>query len=91
MVFQVIVPKQLRDIEIGRHRLQFLYQAPVAFHKVNEEANLDKIKTPAGFATVHAVEQPDRGVAAPSVAASQLRSTCLPPGAAPTRLPLDRE
>ena len=25
MVFQVVVPKQLRDFEIGRHRLQFLY------------------------------------------------------------------
>jgi len=31
MIFQVIAPKQLRDIEIGRHRLQFLYQAPRAF------------------------------------------------------------
>ena len=28
MVFQVVVPRQLRDFEIGRHRLQFLYQMP---------------------------------------------------------------
>ena len=35
MVFQVIAPKQLRDFEIGRHRLQFLYQAPQAFSRVN--------------------------------------------------------
>ena len=26
MVFQVIVPKQIQDIEIGRHRVQFVYQ-----------------------------------------------------------------
>lgn len=56
MVFQVIVPKQLRDIEIGRHRIQFLYQAPTAFHKVNEQGNLERIKTPAGFAAVAGVE-----------------------------------
>ncbi len=34
MVFQVVVPKQLRDVEIGRHRLQFLYHAPEAFAQV---------------------------------------------------------
>jgi len=56
MVFQVIVAKQLRDIEIGRHRIQFLYQDPAAFHKVNERGNLDRIKTPAGFAAVAGVE-----------------------------------
>lgn len=35
MVFQVIVPKQLRALDIGRHRLQFIYQAPAAFAKTN--------------------------------------------------------
>jgi hypothetical protein len=36
MTFQLIVPKQLRDFEIGRHRLQFVYQAPAAFAQVNQ-------------------------------------------------------
>lgn len=35
MVFQV-VPKQLRDFEIGRHRLQFVYQTPKAFAKLDQ-------------------------------------------------------
>jgi predicted transcriptional regulator of viral defense system len=56
MVFQVIVPKQLRDIELGRHRVQFLYQAPNTFGKVNLQADLDQIKTSAGFAKVSGVE-----------------------------------
>lgn len=56
MVFQVIVPKQLRDIELGRHRVQFLYQAPNTFGKVNRHADLDQIKTSAGFAKVSGVE-----------------------------------
>lgn len=56
MVFQVIAPRQLKDIEIGRHRLQFLYQTPTAFHAVNVPANLDQIKTPTGFAAVAGIE-----------------------------------
>lgn len=56
MVFQVIVPKQLRNIEIGRHRLQFIYQSPKGFDAVNRSANLDRIKTDAGFAKVAGVE-----------------------------------
>jgi len=35
MVFQVIVPKQIRAFDIGRHRLQFIHQAPAAFAKTN--------------------------------------------------------
>ncbi len=31
MVFQVIVPKQMRDFEIGRHRLEFIYQVRADF------------------------------------------------------------
>ena len=31
MVFQVVVPRQLRDFDLGRHRLQFLYQGPDAW------------------------------------------------------------
>jgi hypothetical protein len=56
MVFQVIVPKQLRDFEVGRHRLQFLYQAPRAFARVNQPDLLGQIKSDAGYAKVAGVE-----------------------------------
>lgn len=56
MVFQVIAPKQLRDLQIGRHRLQFLYQAPQAFSQVNLASRLDQMKSDEGFAKVAAVE-----------------------------------
>lgn len=56
MVFQVIVPKQLRDIEIGRHRLQFLYRAPRAFAHLNLPTRLGQMKSDEGFAQVAGVE-----------------------------------
>ena len=56
MVFQVVAPKQLRDFEIGRHRLQFLYQAPEAFARVNQPDHLDQMKSDAGFAKMAGVE-----------------------------------
>ncbi len=56
MVFQVIVPRQLRPLQIGRHRLQFIYQAPGTFEKVNQPAWLDQIRTPDGYAKVAGVE-----------------------------------
>jgi predicted transcriptional regulator of viral defense system len=56
MVFQVIVPKQLRDFEIGRHRLQFVYQAPHAFAEANRPEWLAQLKSEAGFAKVAGVE-----------------------------------
>ena len=56
MVVQVIVPKQLRAFEIGRHRLQFIYQAPDAFAKVNVPEWLGEIKSESGFAKVAGVE-----------------------------------
>lgn len=56
MVFQVIAPRQLRDLDVGMHRLQFIYQAPDAFDACNQTASLDAIKTPAGFAVVSGVE-----------------------------------
>jgi predicted transcriptional regulator of viral defense system len=56
MVFQVIAPKQLRDFEIGRHRLQFLYQAPQAFSQINLATRLDQMKSDEGFAKVAGVE-----------------------------------
>ncbi|MCP4766714.1 MAG: hypothetical protein GY875_10630 [Gammaproteobacteria bacterium] len=56
MVFQVIVPKQLRAFDIGRHRLQFIYQAPAAFAKTNLPDWLSQMKSEAGFAKVAGVE-----------------------------------
>lgn len=56
MVFQVIAPKQLRDFEIGRHRLQFIYQTAAAFSETNQSDWLDQLKTDAGFAKVAGVE-----------------------------------
>lgn len=56
MIFQVVVPKQLRDFELGRHRLQFLYQTPQAFSRVNRLDDLDRIKSEDGFANVANVE-----------------------------------
>ena len=56
MVFQVVAAKPLRDFEIGRHRLQFLYQTARAFDQVNQSAYLDQMKSEAGFAKVAGVE-----------------------------------
>lgn len=56
MVFQVIVPQQLRDFEIGRHRLQFIYQTMSTFAQVNQTDWLGKIKSEAGFAKIAGVE-----------------------------------
>ncbi len=56
MVFQVVVPRQLRDFDLGRHRLQFLYQGPDAFRQVNQASLVDQMKSDAGFATVAGVE-----------------------------------
>ena len=50
MVFQVIVPTQLRDFEIGRHRLQFIYQSPEVFALANKPDHLDELKTESGYA-----------------------------------------
>lgn len=56
MVFQVIAPKQIQGIEIGRQRVQFLYQAPDAFKRANRPEWLRQLKTEAGFAKVAGVE-----------------------------------
>jgi len=56
MVFQVVVPRQLRDFDLGRHRLQFLYQGPDAFSQVNQPALVGQMKSDAGFAAVAGVE-----------------------------------
>lgn len=56
MVFQVIVPKQLRAFDLGRHRIQFIYQTPVAFANANQSDWLQQLKSEAGFAKVAGVE-----------------------------------
>ena len=56
MVFQVVVPRQQRDFEIGRHRLQFLYQTPQSFARVNQPDRLNQMKSDTGFAQVAGVE-----------------------------------
>lgn len=56
MVFQVITPRQLQGIEIGRQRIEFLYQAPAAFAETNRPEWLGQLKTEAGFAKVAGVE-----------------------------------
>ena len=56
MVFQVVVPRQLRDFDLGRHRLQFLYQGPEAFTQVNKPKLVGQMKSDTGFARVAGVE-----------------------------------
>lgn len=56
MVFQIVVPKQLRDFDLGRHRLQFLYHAAASFIQVNKPKLVSKMKSDAGFANVAGVE-----------------------------------
>jgi len=56
MVFQVITPRQLKMISIGRQRVEFLYQAPAAFAESNRPEWLAQLKTEAGFAKVAGVE-----------------------------------
>ena len=55
-VFQVIVPKQIRIISIGRQRIQFVYQTPQVFAKTNQALWLGQLKTDAGFAKVAGIE-----------------------------------
>jgi predicted transcriptional regulator of viral defense system len=56
MVFQVVVPKQMRAFDIGRHRLQFIYQVPAAFAKTNVPDWLAEMKSEAGYTWVAGVE-----------------------------------
>lgn len=52
MVFQVIAPKQIKDIVIGRHRVQFIYQEPNAFERTNRSEWLGQLKSDTGFAKI---------------------------------------
>jgi len=56
MVFQAIAPRQLPGIEIGRQRIEFLFQSSDAFAKANRPEWLAQLKTDAGFAKVAGVE-----------------------------------
>jgi predicted transcriptional regulator of viral defense system len=56
MVFQVIAPRQLPKIEIGRQRVEFLYQSSAAFAAANRPEWLEQLKTEAGFAKVAGAE-----------------------------------
>jgi predicted transcriptional regulator of viral defense system len=56
MVFQVVVPRQLRSFEIGRHRVQYLTQTASTFLAVNQAPYLGQIKTSAGFAKAAGIE-----------------------------------
>lgn len=56
MVFQVIVPRQVRGFEVGRQRVDFIYQSPSAFRQVNRADWLGSIRSEAGFAKVAGVE-----------------------------------
>lgn len=56
MVFQVIAPRQLLGIEIGRQKIQFLFQSPQAFDEANRPEWLEQLKTDAGFAKVAGAE-----------------------------------
>jgi len=56
MAFQVVVPRQLRDFQLGRHRLEFITQAPPAFAKGNRPEWLAQMKTDAGTARAAGIE-----------------------------------
>lgn len=56
MVFQVIAPRQLPGIELGRQRIEFLYQSKAAFAESNRPEWLEQLKTESGFAKVAGVE-----------------------------------
>ena len=56
MVFQVIAPRQIPKINVGRQRVEFLYKSPTGFAASNRPEWLAQLKTDAGFAKVAGVE-----------------------------------
>jgi len=56
MVFQVISPRQRPRIEIGRQKIEFLFQLPDAFAQANRPEWLAQLKTEAAFAKVAGVK-----------------------------------
>ena len=57
VVIQVVVPRQLSDLDLGRHLLRFLYQAPSIFSQVNQPALVGQMKSDAGFTVGAGVER----------------------------------
>lgn len=56
MVFQVIVPKELRAVQVGGRLLEFVFQKEATFRQVNRPDLLQQLKTSEGFAKVAGVE-----------------------------------
>ena len=56
VVFRVMVPRQLRGFQLGRHRLHFVYQKLSIFESVNRPEWLGQIKNDEGFAKVAGIE-----------------------------------
>ena len=56
MTFQVIVPVQLRELQLGLHRIQFIYQTPQTFIPVNAPENIGQLKSPAGYSKIAGLE-----------------------------------
>lgn len=54
--FQLIVPRQLRDFAIGRHRLEFLTQPQNAFTRTNRSEWLHEMKTGTATAKAAGIE-----------------------------------
>jgi len=53
---QLIVPAQLRDFAIGRHKLEFINQTQTAFARTNRPEWLAEMKTDTGIAKAAGVE-----------------------------------
>lgn len=56
MTFQVIIPKQMRPIKIGRQSVEFIMQADILFSETNQARFLKEMKSATGFAKVSGVE-----------------------------------
>lgn len=56
MIFQVVAPKQIPPIVIGRHNVRFVYQTANAFAATNRQEWLDTIKTDFGYAKISGLE-----------------------------------
>ena len=56
MVFQVIVPVQMREIQTKRHRVQFIYQKAEFFRETNLTDLLVPMKTRTGYAKTAGAE-----------------------------------
>lgn len=56
MVFQVVAPRQFRNIELGRQRVCFIFQSPPAFAELNRKEYLADMKTDSGFVKTAGVE-----------------------------------